>query len=504
MMTFSQHLFRALLPGFLIALVASGALIQRIVERSLKSQFDQGLEARAESLMALTEQDADGIDLQVYPDGLASYFRPSQPDYFEIFDRSGKRLFHSQSLRSDQRLEFGPDASIDRVFDVTLPDGRAGRSLRRWFYPKVDGDEEDYEAIQADSLQDSALSSLPDGDSPVLVDGATVVPSKIQVAVAISRQSLDQNLLQLNVILLLTGILTISALVALQGMAIRRAVQPIQDLSAQLSSASAEDLPSELTLTRPIVELDLLTERFHQLILQLRRGFERERSFSADLAHEIRTPLAELRAAMEIAQRFPEDPKIRTAFADDSLASVQRMERLVVDLLALSRTELGLLPGVGTTDLTERVADLEDQQAAALRARGQDLVTVAPRTPVRVAGEHQWPRILDNLLDNAIEYSPFGATIVVTLRHEPSNGAYRISIANPAPDLEESDLPRLFDRLWRKDRSRSSDRHSGLGLSLVRQYAEAVGARVSVALSSDDVFEIAVAGEVEPSARQES
>jgi len=97
MRTFSQHLFRSLLPGLLLVIVASGYIIHSLMVHSLTSEFDRALYAKAESLMAITEQDEDGIELEVYPDALASYFDETNPDYFEIHNDSDKPRKKSES-----------------------------------------------------------------------------------------------------------------------------------------------------------------------------------------------------------------------------------------------------------------------------------------------------------------------------------------------------------------------------------------------------------------------
>ncbi len=115
MITFFQYLSRSLLPGFLIALIVSGLLIRLLMGQSLTNGFDQGLISRAQSLMAITEQDEDGVELEVYPEALNSYFLESDPDYFEIRNQSGLRLFYSESLDAETILEDERTESLDGI-----------------------------------------------------------------------------------------------------------------------------------------------------------------------------------------------------------------------------------------------------------------------------------------------------------------------------------------------------------------------------------------------------
>jgi len=491
MITLSQHLSRALFPGLILVLMCSGLLIHTLISSSLTSEFDRGLESRSQSLMAITEQDEDGVELEVYPDALTSYFQEYEPDYFEVRNRSGDRLFHSLSLQDDQTLVI-TETTTDSIIDAPLPDGRAGRFIQRHYFPKIDIDDDTQYHQSTDEL--SQTSAFAPSGASIKVNGVKIVPEKVHVIVATSREALDDHLTQLTMILVLTGFVTLAVVILLQRGAIRRAVQPIEDISQQINSLNVEKMDRHLTLTHPILELQVLTDRFNGMMQRLHDGFQRERRFSADLAHEMRTPLAELRSLAEVSQRWPADQTLKASFNDDVVISVGRMERLIHSLSALSRGDIGLLEASGAVDLVELIPQVVALHQCDIDGLHYNVIVTLPDRSVIVDGEVHWCQVLENLIENAVNYSPTGSTIDLDLSIEDAGNRFVFVIENDAPTLDESDLARLFDRLWRKDGSRADAQHSGLGLSLVKMYTLAVNARIESELVDGGRLRLSVTG----------
>lgn len=482
MITFFQHLSRSLLPGVLVALIISGLLIRLLMGQSLTNEFDQGLISRAQALMAITEQDEDGVELEVYPEALNRYFLDINPDYFEIRNQSGLRLFFSESLDMDDSLEVEASA-VDGIVDARLPDGRPGRLIRQTYFPKIDiDDDEDLARSEAQKTRKVERQAFSASGTPTEVNGIVITPDEVTVTVATSRESLNDTLTQLNLILLLTAVLTTAVVVLLQRHALRRAVRPLQEMSDQISQLNVARIDQTLSLSYPIQELDVLKTRFNSMLKRLNEGFQRERRFSSDLAHEMRTPLSELRTLTEVMQRWPEDPNLKASFNEDLLISVGRMERLIQSLLALSRGELGLTNREESVDLCKLVPQMVDLHTADFEQRKLSVKMIMPKIPTLVIGNDTWPLILENLISNAATYSAPSSTVDITLSHDEESGEMMLSMTNDAPDLEQDDLPKLFDRLWRKDQSRTSGYHSGLGLSLVKMYSASVAVTVAAEL----------------------
>jgi two-component system sensor histidine kinase QseC len=220
-----------------------------------------------------------------------------------------------------------------------------------------------------------------------------------------------------------------------------------------------QHLPQELT---PFAEaLNGAFDRLHA-------GMERERRFSRDVAHELRTPLAEMRAAVELAQR---DAVVPGAL-DGVKAAMDRMQRCIDGLLALSSYESGLArPELEPMDVVPL-----------LRRAGADTRVHAP-LPAEAwvqSDSALLERIIDNLMLNALEYAPPDAVIDVALMSQ--QGAWWLHIGNVAPDLEAADLPHLGERFWRKSPAREANSHGGLGLALAATLAAVLGLRLSFRL----------------------
>lgn len=482
MITFFQHLSRSLLPGFLIALIISGLLIRLLMGQSLTTEFDLSLNSRAQALMAITEQDEDGVELEVYPEALNRYFLDSEPDYFEIHNQSGLRLFYSESLAANETLEVASTESIDGIIDRPLPDGRSGRVIRQTYYPKIDLDDDESKRSFEQRTNKNSQHAFSASGVPVKVNGITVTPDEVTVTVATSRESLDHTLNQLNLILILTGVLTTSVVLVLQRRALGRAVRPLQEMSEQISKLGVERIDQNLFLSYPILELDVLKTQFNEMLGRLNAGFQRERRFSSDIAHEIRTPLAELRTMTEVMHRWPDDQNLKDSFHDDLLNTVERMERLIQNLLELSRSELGLNGKQGLVDLSALIPRVVASHNVEFSSRNLTVKTVIPDGFIFVKGCDIWPSILENLINNAATYSTPGSNIEIVLSRGDINESLELCISNDTSDIDEEDLHKLFDRLWRKDQSRTGGYHSGLGLSLVSMYATSVGFSVSAAL----------------------
>jgi signal transduction histidine kinase len=236
-----------------------------------------------------------------------------------------------------------------------------------------------------------------------------------------------------------------------------------------------------------------LARRLDDLLDRLKQAIERERLFSSNVAHELRTPVAELRNLSEVAARWPGDTEAIRAFFGDVEHVAGQMEGLIANLLALARSEAGadaLNPEEAVLeDLTRGVWERLKARAA---ERGLSLDLQARGQGVLVTDVGMLRLILQNLLGNAIEYAPQGSAVACAVSME--DPGFRLSVSNRAPALRQEDVGRLFDRFWRKDEARGGGQHAGLGLTLVRSLCSTLGYRVEPSLGPDRVLSIQVSG----------
>ena len=217
-------------------------------------------------------------------------------------------------------------------------------------------------------------------------------------------------------------------------------------------------------------------------ITALRRADQVRRDFVANVSHELRTPLTAIRGYVEALLDAPPEPEQARRFLEIVARHSERMERLVRDLLRLARLDAGQeLLERAPSALASIVSGVERDLDTQLSTKRQRLaVKIASNAGTIHADPAKLHDVLRNLVENASNYAPDDSTIDVEGRREHDGIA--ITVADRGPGIPESDLPRIFERFYRVDRSRTRDPGgTGLGLSIVRHLVELHGGRVSAA-----------------------
>jgi two-component system, OmpR family, sensor kinase len=267
----------------------------------------------------------------------------------------------------------------------------------------------------------------------------------------------------------------------------RKSLAPIAAMAAQARSMGAANLNSRLAVANERDELGQLAQTFNQLLQRLEASFEQQRRFMADASHELRTPVAILRGEAEVTLSKPERSSVEYRQTLSTLREEsQRLAHIIEDLFTLARADAGQYP------LTLREAYLDEiASEALLRARSLALaknIALVPAIesdlPIR-ADEALLGRMLLNLLDNAIKYSPARSTVTLTCRREGNN--YVLSVCDNGPGIPAELQPRIFERFFRADKARSRGEGetggAGLGLSIARWIVEAHQGRLTLARS---------------------
>jgi len=267
----------------------------------------------------------------------------------------------------------------------------------------------------------------------------------------------------------------------------RQSLAPVAAMASQARSMGAANLHDRLTVTNTRDELGQLALSFNQLLERLEASFEQQRRFVADASHELRTPVAILRGETEVtlAKNDRSSAEYRETLAvlrDES----QRLACIVEDLFTLTRADAGQY----SLDLRDAYLDeLAGQSLVRARSLAAEKnitlkSSVEPDLPIR-ADEALLGRMLLNLLDNAIKYSPPHTTVRLTCRRE--GDSYLIGISDEGQGIPQELQPRIFERFFRADKTRSrSETESagaGLGLSIARWIAEAHHGRLELTRS---------------------
>ena len=466
---------RWLITGTGLILLLATVVLYFAIENWLRQEFDQVLESKARALVTLTEQEASGVELEFADEYMPEFEREEEPEYFEVWIDDWEVLERSRSLGSRDLPHLFQSSVQPRFLDVALPDGRAGRLVQVDFVPQIDDDD----GVDVDIPLDPT-----NVDSRMGLHVASVV-------VARSREDLDAKLLTLVGFLggfFLVFLAVVSWLIAA---VLRIGFHHLDVVAHQIRELDAESLDERISYLSQPKELVPLVTYLNELLSRLSAAFARERTLSSDLAHELRTPIAELRNLADVGTRWPDDASMARRFFEDCREIGYQMERIVVHLLSLSRLEAG-------TEVAEknRVQLAPLVQACWARLANQAVeknttlrLEVSDRCEVETDG-NKLEIIVTNLLSNAIVHGEPGQEVRCFATED--DGFATLTIANPSHELEHSDLPHLFDRFWRKDEARSDQQHGGLGLSIVRGLAHLLEIEVGVGLEPTGIFRISL------------
>lgn len=282
----------------------------------------------------------------------------------------------------------------------------------------------------------------------------------------------------------------------LTGMGIRwlvlRDLAPLADLAAQTRAISPRRLDQRLTLAQPAEELQPWIEQFNALMERLERAYAQLEGFNADVAHELRTPLATLIGETEVAlSRERSAESLRDTLASN-LEEMQRLSAMVNDMLFLSNADRGAQARRGEpVSLAELARQVAEFHECTLDEAGLKLDVVGDATVA--VDEPLVKRALSNLLGNATRYAAPGSTVEVKIGTEPAVASeVEVLVRNQGKGIAPQQLPRLFDRFFRGDESRcceGQELHHGLGLAIVAAIARMHAGR-TLARSHDGVTEV--------------
>lgn len=332
-----------------------------------------------------------------------------------------------------------------RYWDLTLPNGRPGRAIGLHYVPHAD-------------RHDRKRNFDPElfVDLVVAEDAGSLLNS-----LAVIRQSLW-----------LVGGLGFLAAAGIVRVAIRRELHALKFVGDKAGAITADTLHLRFPEETMPQEMKPICVRLNQLLGRLERSFEHERQFSSDIAHELRTPIAELRSYAELNLKWPDQPAGK--FPADALKIALQMGSLVENLMLLARCDQEQLPinreRFPLSEVLSEIITLLGQKAG---QRGLRLTCHCPKDLMLDSDRALCVAIINNLVGNSVEYSPVDSEVLIEC--ERTDAGFELSVANAAPNLQSEDEARLFDRFWRSDQARSEHEHCGLGLPLSRALAERLG-----------------------------
>ncbi|HEX2332299.1 MAG TPA: ATP-binding protein [Burkholderiales bacterium] len=287
------------------------------------------------------------------------------------------------------------------------------------------------------------------------------------------RDELSEKLALAAVAPLIAGIPLLLLLIALL---LRYGLAPLTELAQRIRGREPGSL-APIRLARSTAEIEPVLEALNALLERVQSAMARERRFTADAAHELRTPLAALKIHAQNAARATSEAE-RHASLERMLAGLERAIRLAEQMLALSRAA-ARAPAAERVSLRQAVEDALDDVLPKLKERGikVSVAADAPESEPLVQGERdKLATLARNLLDNAARYSPAGSTVRVEIAH--SDHATRLSVSDEGPGIPPELRERVFESYYRIPGAAGEG--SGLGLAIVREIAAQHGATVQI------------------------
>lgn len=313
--------------------------------------------------------------------------------------------------------------------------------------------------------------------------GSLSAATAVAAAAAVELSSEGGGRLLAVGLALIGGGLTAAALARLT----RDGLAPVDGIAARLSAVDEASLERRLATVDLPPELEGLAQQVNALLDRLDGAFERERRTTSNIAHELRTPIAELRGLTEVAIRFGDDAAFAAKAVQESYAIAVEMDRIATTLLRVARAQAGHL------EIQSQLLEADEQ----LRAAVDSVHELAQRRGIEVrlrqvaaASVLADPDLLDlilvNLLTNAAQHAP--DRDVVECDVLVSGGEVAFVIENTNVGLEPEDMAHLTETFWKKkDQARKDPVHTGLGLALVHQLADTCGFKLALELVSNRV-----------------
>lgn len=430
-----------------LILVVFGGALYAVLAHGLRDQIDRSLEETVSVTVRALEQHRVGPFLP-FEDLAAEFPELAVLDKsFQIFSPAGKVTIQSPNL---SRL----DIPLSRA---ALEGGLSGRAT-----------------FESARFRDGSSFRLL--SAPILFDGALV--NIIQVGT--SLRPVEEMLHRLVLVLLVS--LPVALAVALGGgwFLAGRALRPVEAITLAARRIAAGDLTQRLTVAHSQDEIGRLSTTFNDMIARLEASFRQVRQFSADASHELRTPLTVMKGETELALRRARPSEDYRLVLESSLEEIDRMARIVDELLFLSRADLGEVRIESQPVRLDALVEDVQRQAAVLGQEQDVQVSVGVVEPVTVQGDELRLReLLLNLVDNAVKYSRPGGKVTLALARDGATA--RLSVTDQGIGIPAEAQARIFDRFYRADDARAhAKKGTGLGLSICKWIVEAHHGRIEV------------------------
>ncbi len=377
------------------------------------------------------------------------------------------------------RLQAQAAGEKKMFFRFLYPSGVVFSSSNMTYWKSVPIDRSAVEAVIQDGQYRFATQRLPDARHEVRIIYRRI-GGAIVLQLGLSLESAYRPLLAYQQIFLLAMIGLLLVALAMGWFMGRRALAGVESVTRIARQISRDALTLRVPIDRRYDEIDRLAVTFNQMLDRIEELVNNVRQMSDNIAHDLRSPITRIRGLAEVTLTAGRTLEDYGQMAGSTIEECDRLLDMINTMLTISRTEAGLeavqhlpvdLSGL-TREACELFQPLAEDRKQMLAAQVQDGVVIA-------GDRGMLQRLAANLIDNAIKYTPVGGTVTVRLRQSDSQ-EIELSVTDTGIGIRPEDQPKVFDRFFRGDQSRSHG-GAGLGLSLAQAIARAHGGRIELA-----------------------
>jgi two-component system, OmpR family, heavy metal sensor histidine kinase CusS len=444
-MSLRARLMLGALAAALLVCGVGGITLDALLRAAIEDAFDQSLVSQARAMQVLIDYDEDGYQFDWESD---SAQLGGLPRMFQVRIAGGKLLRQSEAAERIS-VPWPELAANDEGFEsLDLPASGRARAYVVRFLPRVD-------------------------------KAARDKPRPLELLVAQSTEALDAELQRVRVIVALCALGAVILSAATVVLVVPRALAPLKRVSGEIATMNPESLApiSESGVPR---ELKPVVTQLNALLARTNAVLDRERQFSAGAAHELRTPLAGLRAKLELALSRERSAAEHAKLATDCLGLATSMQVLLQNLLLFARGGGDLPPpqSIDVAALVKQISALHSEKVTAKRVR----LTINETGGGVIQSQRELLAvILQNLMGNAVEYVNVNGEISVSIGQ--SSDGLELIVSNSGCELKPEDVSHVFEPFWRGDGARTGDgAHAGLGLAICRRLADAISASLGVSV----------------------
>lgn len=460
MWSLKSRLMYGMISGITLLLIGFDLIVYHTISLAMFKQFDSSLESAARIISASVEQDNDKLSFELDVEMMPEFTGGKRPAYYELWRDNGTVIRKSPSLGGDDLIRFASADKSHTFKSFVMKNGRPVRAVAVNFLPKIEND-----------------------------SNTAYAPRSFVLAIARDTGKLLAQLRLLKYLLSIVsaGLLVLAYVVA--QVVVKQGLSPLSAVAAQIDNIREDNLESRIAGENLPDEILPIQRQLNSLLERLEASFERERAFNANVAHELRTPLAGIRSIIDVTLMRNRDAAEYRSALSETLVVVNNMQTMVTKLLELARVENGRIAAgieqIKLAELVDKCWQPFSDRAAAAKIVFDNLID---KNLAWKSDKATLSIIFSNLLNNAAEYTNRSGRIWVTSRGIDTG--IEIIFENTGNQLAEQQAETVFDYFWRGDESRSGTGvHFGLGLALVKQLVELLGGKIR-AEASNDLFSI--------------